>query len=266
MRHFNADIYPSNQVDWQPIESIIGVFHVYHAYVGEQIFQGHTHGGLAKRGIFFYDMFYSEPILPAGWGRLSPLTLTNFKEWAVPATITSESYRVKLYKEIQKSLKATTATKNVRITIFMPIEVFVEFFSDEEVRTTPTMFICKSEKALNFLDDGWDSMQTGGVISILQKHSIVCKLVISSQNFTCNFHYTRYHKVAGQITPLDMDLNTSQEDDLVGLEVFYEGRLITVLSTFSNASLTQIKEDLSYKEKLPLPETYVFMLNNKRVC
>ena len=113
---------------FQPIESMIGIFNVYHAYVGEQIFQEHTHGALAKQGIFFYDMFYFEPILPTSWGRLSPLALPNFKEWAVPATTTSESYRVKLYKEIQKSLKATTATKNVRITIFMPIEVFVEFF------------------------------------------------------------------------------------------------------------------------------------------
>ena len=63
-----------------------------------------------------------------------------------------------------------------------------------------------------------------------------------------------------------MDLNSSQEDDLVGLDVFYEGRLITILSTFSNASLAEIREDLSYEAKLPLPETYVFMLNNKRVC
>lgn len=86
----------------------------------------------------------------------------------------------------------------------MSIEVFVDFFheSDEEVRTTPTMFICKSKKALNFLDDGWESMQLGGVISVLQKQSIVCKLIISSQNFTCNFHYTRYHKVAEQVNLL----------------------------------------------------------------
>jgi len=164
--------------------------------IGEQIFQGRTHGALAKRGIFFYDMFYFEPVLPIGWGRLSPLALPTFKEWVVPATTTtSESYRVKLFKEIHKYLKATTATKNVRITIFMPIEVFAYFFH-EEVRTTPTMFICKSEKALNFLDDGWDSMQLGGVISVLQKQSIICKLIISSQNFTCNFHYTRYHMQA----------------------------------------------------------------------
>ena len=62
----------------------------------------------------------------------------------------------------------------------MPIEVFADFFHDEEVKTTPTMFICKSKKALNFLDDGWDSMQTSGVILILHKHSIVCKPIISS--------------------------------------------------------------------------------------
>ena len=63
-----------------------------------------------------------------------------------------------------------------------------------------------------------------------------------------------------------MDLNSYLEDALVGLEVFYEGRLITILSTFSNISLAQIREDLSYEENLPLPETYVFMLSNTRVC
>ena len=211
-------------------------------------------------------MFYFEPILPASWGRLSPLTLPTFKEWVLPGTTTSESYRVKLSKGIQKSSKATIATKKLKIAIFMPIEVFADFFHDEEVRTTPTMFICKSKRALDFLDDGWDKMQTGGVLLALQKQSVVCKLIISSMNFSCSFHYTRYHKVAGELTPLDMDLSSYREDVSVGLEVCYEGRLITILSTFCNASLAQIREDISYEKNLPLPKTYVFMLNNKRVC
>ena len=63
-----------------------------------------------------------------------------------------------------------------------------------------------------------------------------------------------------------MDLNSYQEDASVGLEVFSKGRLITILSTFSNASLARIKEDLSYEENLALPQTYVFMRSNKRVC
>ena len=108
-------------------------------------------------------------------------------------------------------------------------------------------------------------MQTGGVLSVVQKQSIVCKLIISSMNFSCSFHYTRYHKVAGELTPLDMDLNSYQEDASISLEVCYEGRLITILSTFCNASLAQIREYLSYKENLPLLETYVFMLSKKRL-
>ena len=148
----------------------------------------------------------------------------------------------------------------------MPIEVFAKFFHYEEIKTTPTMFICKFEKALNFLDDGWDSMQIGGVIKVLQKQSIVCELITSSQNFTCNFHYTRYHKIAGELTPLNMHLNSYQEDALVQLEVFYEGRLMIILSTFSNASLAQIRKNLSYKENLALLETYAYMLGIKRVC
>ena len=88
-------------------------------------------------------------------------------------------------------------------------------------------------------------MQIGEVIMVLQKQSIVCKLTISSQNFTCSFHYSRYHKVIDELTPLEMDLSSYQEIASVGLEVFYEGRLITILSTFSNAFLAQIREDLS---------------------
>lgn len=171
-----------------------------------------------------------------------------------------------MFQEIQKSLKATTATKSVRITLFMPLEVFVDFFCDEVIRTTPTMFICKSENALDFLDDGWDNRQTCGVISVVQKRSIVCKLIISSQNFTCNFHYRRYHKAAGKLTPLDMDLTSDPEYASLHLEVFYEGTLITILSTFSNASLAQIRQDLSYEEHLQVSTTYIFRLNNKRVC
>ena len=102
----------------------------------------------------------------------------------------------------------------------MTIKVFADFFHDE--------------KAISFLDDGWDSMQIGGVTKVLQKQSIVCKLTISSQNFTCNFHYTRYHKVAtSKCTPLDMDLNSYQESASISFfEVYHEDTLITLLNTF----------------------------------
>ena len=152
-----ADIYPSNRIDWQPVECIVGIFDSFHAFIGEQMYRGRSHRELARNGIFFFDMSYIEPkMISAGWGLVMALPLPFFdsKDWALPAAAeTSESYRSRLFQDIQKSLKYSIATKTVRLTLFMPTEVFVDFFSDEQIRSTTTMFICKSESCLDFLDD-----------------------------------------------------------------------------------------------------------------
>lgn len=206
------------------MESISGIFDAFHAFVGEQIYKGRTHRDLAENGIFFYDMHYSEPNTSFGWGSLTPLPLPSFesKHWSLPTAQTSESYRIRLYQDIQKSLKASVATKNVRLTIFMPIEVFVDFFFDEEIRTTSTMFICKSNNSLDFLDDGWDRKNTDGFISVLQKKSLICKYIINSQNFITTFHYTRYHQVAGNLVPLDQDLESDPENKPLVMEIYLD--------------------------------------------
>ena len=249
------------------MESISGIFDAFHAYVGEQLYKGRTHRDLADHGIFFYDMYYYEPKLSSDWGHSNPLPLLSFegKDWPLPSAQTSESYRIKLYQNIQKSLKTTIATKTVRLTIFMPIEVFVDFFFDEEIRLAPTMFICKSSKALDILDNGWDRRKIGGVISVLQKKSIICKYIISLQNFIATFHYTRYHQVNGNLVPLDQDLEFDPDNKPLVIEIYLEGQLLTMLNTLSKTSLSQIREDIAYEEIEKLPVDYAFSMDSKRI-
>ena len=52
----------------------------------------------------------------------------------------------------------------------MPIEVFFYFLFDEEIKVSPKMFICKPSKALDILDNGWNTRRAGGIIFVLQVH------------------------------------------------------------------------------------------------
>ena len=38
-----ADIYPSNRTNWQPLESVVGIYDAFHAFIGEKIYQGRPH-------------------------------------------------------------------------------------------------------------------------------------------------------------------------------------------------------------------------------
>lgn len=261
-----ADIYPSNRVDWQPIQCVTGIFDCYHAFVGEKLYTGRTHKELAENGIFFFDMTYNEPSTPCAWGRLAALPLPSFdsKDWPLPASHTSEGFKIRLQHDIRNALKLSIATKNVRISVFMPIEVFVDFFYDEEVRTTSTMFICKPSSALEFLDKGWDSKKEEETICVVDKRSLICKYIINTQNFVISFHYTRYHSVHGRLVPLDQDLDDC-ENEAVRLEIFVAGRLLTVLNTTSKTCLAQIRKDLTFEELDELPDNFVFYMGDRKV-
>lgn len=69
-----TDIYPSNLEDWQPIESIVGIFDAFHAFIGEHLYKVRSARSLAERGVFFYDKFYTAPQSATGYGSLKPLS------------------------------------------------------------------------------------------------------------------------------------------------------------------------------------------------
>ncbi|KAI5059682.1 hypothetical protein GOP47_0026001 [Adiantum capillus-veneris] len=87
-RHRPNYIYPSNTTDWQLVESIVGIFYAFHAFIGEEMYRGRQHKELADNEIFFYDMSYLEPRTSFGWGRVAPLSLPSFdnKDWSLPAS------------------------------------------------------------------------------------------------------------------------------------------------------------------------------------
>ena len=49
------DIYPSNKIDWQPIESISGIFYAFHAYVGKQLYKEKNQRDLAHHARWVLD-------------------------------------------------------------------------------------------------------------------------------------------------------------------------------------------------------------------
>ena len=139
-------LYPSNLEDWQPMECIVDLIDVLHSSIGEQMYKGRTGWSLAENGVFFYDHFYVVPSTPLCHGSITKIALPDFRseEWPLPSQITSESYRCKIFSEIQKCLRTNIASKQCRISLFMPLDVFVDFFSHVEVRRCKTMFSVKN--------------------------------------------------------------------------------------------------------------------------
>jgi hypothetical protein len=262
-----TDIYPSTLEDWQPIDSIVGIFDAYHASIGEHLYKVRSGRSLAERGVFFYDKLYMAPQSVAAFGTLKPLPLPPLEspEWPLPIAETSECFRLKLYNDIQRCLRPNVASRQVKITLFMPLHVFVDFFYDEEVRKTLSMIICKSEKCMDFLDQSWDLKELHGVTCKVQHKSIICKYMIGSQNFILTFHYMRWHYVNGNLVAIDQDLEDDIENPLILLEVWIENELLTVLNIRANVSLRQIRMDLANEDDLTMPNNYLFKCNNSKV-
>ncbi|KAI5074000.1 hypothetical protein GOP47_0012013 [Adiantum capillus-veneris] len=127
------------------------------------------------------------------------------------------------------------------------------------------MFICKSESCLDFLDDNWDRKKSQNKICILQKKSIICKFIISSQNFLVSFYYIRYHLLSGQLIPLDQDTENSLENKPLSMELYFRDSLLSVMETMSSTNLAQLKIDLTCEELPFLPKFYAFSLNNRKI-
>lgn len=147
----------------------------------------------------------------------------------------------------------------------MPLHVFVDFFYDEEVRKTLSMFICKSKKCMDFLDQSWDVKEVQGVTCKVQLQSIVSKYMVGSQNFILTFHYMRWHYVSGNLVPIDQDLEDDIENPLILLEVWVEDELLTVLNIRANISLRQVRMDLANEDDIYVPNKYLFECNNRKV-
>ena len=141
-------------MECQPVECVRNILDACHGSIGEEIYKGKTKGSLVENGIFFFDHYYVPPRRSGELGATTKLALPDFKsgEWSLPSSNTSEGYRCKLFSEIQKCLKANIASKQSRISIFMPITIFVDFFSNAEVRKSRTMFSVTTLDSTNVLE------------------------------------------------------------------------------------------------------------------
>ena len=128
------------------MDSIVDVFDCLHSSIGEELYKNRSKSSLAKNGIFFYDHFYYIPGKSKIYGKVEKIALPSFDsiDWPLPCQNTSEAYRFKLYAEIQKCMKPNIASTQSRVSIFMPIGVFVDFFLGSRMRITKTMIVVQN--------------------------------------------------------------------------------------------------------------------------
>lgn len=264
-----TDLYPSNIIEWQPVECVLNILDIYHGCIGEELYKGRSKGSLAENGIFFFDHYYVPPKKKGDFGTLTKLALPDFKsgEWPLPSASTSESFRCKLFNEVQKCLKPNIASKQSRICLFMPITVFIDFFANAEVRISRTMFSVKvldSESVLEFVDNGWNTKTVNGITCSVQENSIACKYMIHSQNFIMTFYYRRWHYVSGQLTPLDQDMEDFILNPIQDIDVWYNNDHLSIVKIRGMCTLQQLRLDLQ-NEEIEMPPTFYFQVNGRKV-
>ena len=264
-----ADLYPSNLEEWQPLESIVDVFECLHSAIGEQMYKGRSNIDLAENGIFFYDHFYFIPLGRSQYGQVEQISLPNFDsiDWPLPSQSTSEAYKCKLYIEIQKCMKPGVASRQSRVSIFMPIAVFVDFFSVSKIRVTKTMLLVQNIQEANILqcvDKGWDTREEDSVICKVQIPSICCKYMIANQNFIMTFFYRRWHYIRNRLVPLEQDMEHSESDRTFDLDIWYDNSLIFNIKMRGHCTLGQVRTDLLH-EDIQMPKDYHFAINGRKV-
>ena len=244
------------------------VFDCLHGSIGEQIYKDRSKSKLAESGVFFYDHFYYIPTTRHKYGMVEKIPLPDFdsKDWPLPSQSTSEAYRCRIFTEIQKCMKPNIASTQSRVNIFMPIEVFVDFFSSSRLRVTKAMIKLvniDTKTMLQCVDKGWDSREDNEVICMVQHSSISIKYMIPNQNFIITFYYSRWHYLQGRLVPLEQDVE-DPDDQLIDVDIFYTNILITCMSIREKCTLDQVREDLQH-EDIQIPQNFFFKLHDKKV-
>lgn len=266
---FLLDLYPSNFEEWQSLESIVDVLDCFHGSIGEQIYKGRSKSTLAENGVFFYDHFYYIPKNRQRYGMVEKIPLPDFDslEWPLPSQSTSEAYRCRIFTEVQKCLKPNVASTQSRVNIFMPIEVFVDFFSSSTLRMTKTMIKIEnmeSNTMLQCVDKGWDTKEEMGVVCKIQHPSVCTKYIIPSQNFILTFYYKRWHYLQGRLIPLEQDTDNPEQDQIIELEIFYMDNIILSVKIRESCTLDQVRADLHH-EADALPPIFFFKYQERKV-
>ncbi|CAM6086143.1 unnamed protein product [Calypogeia fissa] len=161
--HLNY-IYPTQCEDWQDPYSIKDLVVVVHGAIGEVTRGSRSHKDLLESGIFFYDASYVPPSSKGKLGKLIPTSSPPLDDpsWPIPDMSSSESFRARLYSDIQFAMKGSTGGRLCRLNWFMPLHIMVDLFNvqiGDGMHHTKTMFVFKpaSEALLaSLMDSGWD--------------------------------------------------------------------------------------------------------------
>lgn len=264
-----TDIYPSSYEEWQPVECILGFMDVLHGSIGELQYAGRRSIQLAEAGIFFYDHYYQLLDKENSHGALQEESLPTWGslDWPIPHGSITESYRAKLFAEVARSLKPGSVTRIVKISICMPIGVFVELFSKLQIKVSKTMLSFKvreEDELQGFLDAGWDRSNSQHVICEVNHKSISIKYMIASQNFIMSFAYKRKRYIGGQLVSMDEDEDSIRpSNNVLEISVFEGDSLLCMISLNESCTLTQLRHDIN--TETGITTKYSFVVNNRKV-
>ena len=267
-----VDVYPSSYEEWEPVECILGIFNVVHAHIGQCQYDGRSGQVLANSGIYFYDHFYHLLDRSHSKGTLEKLPLQadwNYMDWPIPDTLVIESARSKAYKDVQRSLRGTIATKIVKVVMYMPITVFVELFSAVDIKIAKTMLICRnmdSDMSSKLLDEGWHYKEIDNIHCGIVLETLVAKYMISTQTFIMSFWYKRSRYIAGMLVPMDQEAASLVDNKVIDIEVFDEAsNLTTVISIREHCNLVQLRNDIVEESLVEVPAQFTFIHNGRKV-
>lgn len=215
-----VDVFPSNCIEWQPLECLTGVFEAMHSDIGKLVHSGFTGSQLVGQGIYFYNATYIVP-KKNGWGNLHPIPFPSFDspEWPVPDNATMDCFRRRFHLDVHSSMKCTYGSHRANLSWFVPIHVFVRIFSTATLHRTPTMWVSKGERALDvFLASDWATKEVrhqGDLIrcSVIRE-KMIARYYIARQNLTTTFPYRRWKWTNNDWEPLDSDAEAKEEVEL----------------------------------------------------
>lgn len=243
-----------------------------HGHVGQLQYEGRSGGSLADEGLFFYDHFYQLQDRSNTKGYLQALPLEadrNRLAWPVPDCFGVESTQSKIYRDVQRSLRATIPTKLVKIMLSMPVNIFVELFGEFDVKVTKTMLACRrmdNELLAKILQNQWFMRQVENVHCRIVLDTVVAKYMITTQTFILSFWYCREHYINGVLVPMDQEAASLKDNQVVDIEVVDEASsLLTIISIREECTLAELRKDMNDEAPNMLPEDFYFVHNRKRV-
>lgn len=263
--HF-ADIFPSDFVEWEPVESFTGTFQAIHVELGELLYAGSLSSELVSRDIFFYSHTYVTP-RQDGYGSLSPIQLPSFDslEWPRPDNALIAATKRRMEVDVHAAMKCTYGSHKATVTWFMPLHVFVHIFRLQSIHRTPTMWICRGDNALNsFLAAGWETKivnhQGDNIKCSVIGELLVFRYHIARQSLSMVFSYRRWKQTRGVWEALDSDVSVRES---IELQILLQDDVVHDIFVNNDWHLGHLREYLNLR--YTLPKAYLFVVNGKIV-